>query len=96
MNTSLSDSAPNYWGVKELLKLLLANINIINVGNGGLCTLVSHLRYKKEITNYQGNLLIIYLSKHKPGHYFMDTGYWWRPGKVEPRREWLENELRFY
>jgi hypothetical protein len=74
--------------IKELLRLILDNIDLMAFG---LCGLYIRL-HGKGLISYEESLLIEeYFNKNKP-----DTinSYWFPECLREPRIEWLQNQIK--
>lgn len=85
---------------KKLLQILLDNIEEIfsdtsNICNG-LCILTSYLCEKKIISRDEKGKIKIYLSDCLPkriGGCNYNSLYCWKPGELEPRVKWLEEQI---
>lgn len=63
----------------------------------GLCSEKTNL-YFDNILSWNDNYNIAeYFSNNKPLTWyrvFHSTGYWWKPGKVKPRKKWLKKHIK--
>ncbi len=75
---------------KKLLKLLKDNIFLM--GDRGMCTAISLMYKKNIITSEERFKLRIYLKNKKPKEKW-GSGFWFEPGKIEPRINWLNKQL---
>jgi hypothetical protein len=94
---------------KELIQLLIARIEKIGYLSNGLCFQVDMMRYipgDEKITREEADILFALIKTAKP--YIWETRYWchngvwsrkngyqffWEPGLVLPRLEWLNKQL---
>lgn len=81
----------------ELLKIMLSNINILT---SGLCGLAKQL-YDNGVINVEEAIRIQqYIESQRPGgfqqysYWWESLSYWWPKGEIQPRKEWLENQIK--
>jgi hypothetical protein len=78
---------------KELLELLLVNIDALKFG---LCALALDLCRHEIINKYEYNSLLIYIDNNRCGNYYQkDCDYFWKPGSKKPRKVWLEQQIAY-
>ena len=84
--------------IKEILELGLDNIETIINYNHGLCGLFMCLKFSDFINDKEYLKIIKYLKKNKPyftyNNIFKNSSYWWKPGKVKPRKKWLIKHIK--
>ena len=76
---------------KELLGIMLENIERID--NGGMCRLVDFLWLSGVISVDEAILLDDYLIQNEPTDRDI-SAFWFKRGEVEPRKKWLEEEIK--
>jgi len=76
---------------KELLRVLLSNIDQLS---NGLCWLCFELKGNGIISDSEHDRLLQYISIHRPktGVKFQKY-YFWEKGEKESRIQWLKNEI---
>jgi hypothetical protein len=82
--------------VKKLLKILLNHCNrkyLVNYNLKSLCFLAHYLYDKNVISYVEYGKLKDYIQRNNPG-YYNDSFYYWSPGSVSQRREWLEHHIK--
>ena len=78
----------------ELLKIVLDNVNTVESSwIGGLCTLIEVLYLDDFISTDERDILSIHMGDNKPEGADIDK-YWWPKGEIQPRKEWLENQIK--
>lgn len=78
--------------MKHLLFLMLDNQNLFSQG---LCHWARNL-HNYKIIDYQEMLrLLDYIKKNKPVYRF-NHRYYWEVGEIEPRIEWVEEQISFF
>jgi hypothetical protein len=78
---------------KELLQIMLANINKLK---GGLCGLVWTLRNDRIFDSNEEIRMLSYIDTHRPINYsyFLRYSYYWRKEKSKPRIRWLKKQIK--
>jgi hypothetical protein len=71
---------------KELFELMLTRQDLFK---SGICLWSYDLWQKDLITFYEYVLLDNYLKLNS----LKKDGYWWRVGKIEPRIEWIKQQI---
>jgi len=79
--------------IKELLQVMLSNINKINSWNDGMCILAVKLLGEQIITNDEYNCLLKHIKSNPPKNRY-DNSYFFEPGQIQPRIEWLEKHIK--
>ena len=84
--------------IKELLQLMLDNVNLIE---DGLCGLQTKLRCFDIITAEERFLIHNYIDHNRPSKFssidaFKNRGslFYWERGAKEPRIKWLKNHIK--
>jgi hypothetical protein len=87
--------------IKELLQLTLTIGNKQFKGEFGLCGLVLFLYLRGNITLNEYNDVNCFIINNRPQkgspHYidsYKDFAYFWKPGCWDPRKKWLENQIK--
>jgi len=75
---------------KELLRLLLFNIDMLRTG---LCHLATELMWEGKITERERDKIWHYINLNRPQNGKPRKYYYWNSGEKEPRFEWLNQEL---
>lgn len=78
---------------KELLILLRNELPGRIIEAGGMCIAISFLRIDGLISFDEGLLLESYLNKNDPDIRYFTSGYWWEDGELEPRINWLNEQI---
>ena len=85
--------------IKELLKVMLDNKNYFEIG---LCRWVHSLWEDNVITTHERFLLGAYVKSNKPFIFssvdafiqrLNKTNFFWEPGNITPRIEWLKTHI---
>jgi hypothetical protein len=79
----------------ELFQLMSIRIN--SVGRTGLCRLSTELHYIGDIILEESMRIKQILTMNKPKTFYMlltDSAYWWKPGKIRPRKRWLKKMIK--
>jgi len=79
--------------LSQCLEIILENINTIKKIKGGLCHL--SLRFIEDF--YDEYETSMYINHNKPFTLYSHRTkslYWWKPGKVGPRRRWLKKHIK--
>lgn len=76
--------------IVELLKVALDNINTLKTG---LCNHINTLFDLNHITFREYLILIGYIDNNEPADVEYNT-FWWPKGEIQPRKEWLENQIK--
>jgi hypothetical protein len=82
--------------IKELLELMLDNVNMIGhskTKSGGLCSAAYRLHLKYKLTIAEFNLCIDYFKKNKPQG-TSSNHYYWPVSEKEPRKAWLLEQIK--
>jgi hypothetical protein len=78
---------------KELLQIMLSHINEVREG---LCGIVWQLG-DRGIFNSEEHLRILnYIADNRPINLrrILNTAYYWKPGKIKPRKRWLKRQIK--
>lgn len=75
-----------------LLVLLLSNIKEIK-HEGGLCTTLMTLSNEDIITEEDRLLTYDYIWQNRPILDYTKFNYWWKKGKVKPRKKYLVKHI---
>lgn len=81
--------------LSELLQHLLSIVHLIDSHKCGICELKWHTLYlyDEDLKN-----LNRYIKSNIPFsrrcYALWNSGYWWKPGKVKPRKKWLEKHIK--
>lgn len=81
---------------KELLQVLLDNIGLLKYGLCGLARDL-HISDKKILSFKEYMSIKQYIRENAPVRYLDDgeeSVYHWPVGEIEPRRVWLEEEIK--
>jgi hypothetical protein len=80
---------------KELLELMLANINLM--GDFGLCALISELYWSKKISLEEYFAMSLYIKKYRPNNLrtHFNTRFYWIIGRKYPRIKWLKKQIKY-
>jgi len=63
----------------------------------GLCSFCKDLLVCNKITYYEFRILLRYISSHEPKKkYVYNNNYYWCPGEVKPRLNWLNHQIKFH
>jgi len=85
--------------IKELLQIILDHVDQVR-HTEGLCSLASQLYNDVEIIQEEEDVIRKYFGQNLPEHKYKgvyltdELLYSWPPGKVEPRRQWLEEQIK--
>jgi hypothetical protein len=74
--------------IKSLLMILLSESSNIK---SGLCHLVDTLYDNGKISREETNKLLRFISANKP---LNACAYYWKKGLIEPRVQWLEEQIK--
>jgi len=79
---------------KELLILLRGELpKMIKRFDCGMCLSITLLRKKRLMSYDEMILLFNYLNKNDPNIRYLTTDYWWEDGELEPRINWLNEQI---
>jgi hypothetical protein len=76
--------------IHELLKLMLEHCNEEKLGSG-LCWLAGTLYQYDDMSGNEYHSIKVFIEKHRPNQ---DRPFSWEIGEVEPRREWLKEQIK--
>lgn len=78
---------------KELLEILLSNIDKLFLG---LCSLCRELYLRSIFTDIEFGHMYSYIRKHKPRNSRTKKGYlfYWEIGEKKPRIAWLKRQIK--
>ena len=71
---------------KELFELMLTHQDLFKTG---ICNWSCNLCLERLITDDEYDLLDNYLDLNR----LEDEGYWWIRGQIEPRIEWIKDQI---
>lgn len=83
--------------IKELLEVLLKNINKLQTGLCGICIL---LKKENIISTKEKKILLKYIKSNRPKINYLDLDfmwcefYYWRIGRKIPRLNWLKKHIK--
>ena len=82
--------------IKELLEILYINTDIILKDTKyGLCYIIHELFVKDKITIKEDIELFKYIYNNQPRFkYIFKSGYFWKPGKIKPRKKWIKKHIK--
>ena len=75
---------------KELLQLLLDNINMLQLG---LCGLAWRLSNRRMISIEECLDIREYIRQQRPKRTYKHYDYYWKPGNIKPRIAWLKRHI---
>ena len=76
--------------IKELLIVLRDNLkDYFDLYCNGMCLVIKELYWHDLISEEEESILTNYLEDNKP----IDQMYWFVPGEIEPRLEWLNQQI---
>jgi hypothetical protein len=75
---------------KEVLQLLLDNIDLLALG---LCGLAWKLHNRGRITADECIDIRIYIKQQRPKRTYKGYDYYWKPGSKKPRIVWLNKHI---
>jgi hypothetical protein len=75
---------------KELLQLLLDNINLLQLG---LCGLAWRLNNRRMISVEECIDIREYIRQQRPKKTYKGYDYYWKPGNEKPRINWLKKHI---
>jgi len=75
---------------KEILQLLLDNINLLQLG---LCGLAWRLDNLRMISLEECLDIREYIKSQRPKKTYKGYDYYWMPGNVKPRINWLKKHI---
>ena len=86
---------------KDLLKIVLKYCDLINTstkhsqfrGIECICHVVNFLVKRKVITSEEYLAIWWYMSENAPIDNDNVFNYWWAPGEIAPRKEWLRKNI---
>jgi hypothetical protein len=88
--------------INELLSVVLDNFDKyfnIDAYTNGICILISSLENRRVLTSNEVGKVKDYIRSNPPskipfgmGHPLY--GYYWKPGKVAPRKRWLRKHIK--
>ena len=84
--------------IKELLCIMLNNINYLRAG---LCNLANILLTDGDISGKEYYILIEYITKNRPSKFSSisayrnrESIYYWERGQIAPRIKWLKKHIK--
>jgi|JFJP01.1.fsa_nt_gi hypothetical protein len=87
--------------IKELLKIILRNVEIINglqlYGGVGLCYVANELLHMNIFTLDEYCEVQAYITNNKPINPHTLIGkdnYYWKKGRTRPRIKWLKKHIK--
>lgn len=94
-------------GIKELLQLVLDNVEHIGVhinvlySCSGMCTLIHRMEYHPirsglpPITSGEAHVILKYMHDNEPTSHWDSQGlWWWAPFDHKPRKKWLKEQIK--
>lgn len=79
--------------IKELLQLMLDNVDVIKDREKGLCYVINYLFGNQIINSNEQDILDVYINDNKPWYKTLHI-FWWKPGDIAPRKRWLEKHIK--
>jgi len=78
--------------LSKSLEIILYNVDSIKIRNVGLCHMILFFLRGDDCYNAEK-----YIKDNKPFtlySYFSSSNFWWKPGRVRPRKKWLEKHIK--
>ena len=79
--------------IKELLILLRDNLHGMDDWNDGMCVLLASLTRRDIITSDERLFIKRYLNRNRPLVLYEGGPYWFKPCEVQPRLDWLNEQI---